>query len=110
MAYTILDCREITQPLVAIYTDRDEKSGFAQPIFGLLVYRDMDNKGSENLLVPATADDMTSTQTHNEPTRRDLILRLPRFVINSPELYQEACRTGEIDVWIDDEGIWRISE
>lgn len=94
--YTVIDFRPTSEPLVAIYSHRDG-SYSAAPIEGIATYRDLNDKGSENYLVPVSAFSLTSEQQHFFMSATSLVSGLPKWVVRDSELHNEAVLWSNVD-------------
>ena len=113
MSYVLTDYRESTLPLVAIFRfgHPDSYTYKAEPIIGIGVYRDMQARGSENLVVPVLAEDLTRRQAHVYSYRADVEEgHLPDFVAQDNSLYEAVlARGGMVHVQMNDAGLWVIA-
>lgn len=110
MSYVLTDYRESTLPLVAIFRfgHPDNYTYKAEPIIGIGVYRDMQARGSENLVVPVLAEDLTRRQAHVYEYRVDVEEgHLPDFVAQDNGLYEKVlARGGMVLVEMAEDGTW----
>ena len=89
MAYTAVDFKPMPDSqLVAIYqVPAGSRVFVAETVLGVAIYRNPDDRGCENVLVPMHAQDFTTLQSHYFSNRRLLNERLPCSLILDPQLF-----------------------
>ncbi|NRD25833.1 hypothetical protein [Frigoribacterium sp. VKM Ac-2836] len=100
MSYTVVEVTMSSdQYLVALYVE--DGLFEAERVLALATYRNPEEKGSPNVLVPIHADDLTMHQDHHALNRRILNQRLPQAVIHDRLLWDELDGHSSLIVSID---------
>lgn len=112
MSYTLVEISPVQGPVVALYSypsPEGPASWEARQVLAYGLYRNPDDKGSANFLVPLHDTDFLSEQDHDQSWGQ-VKKRLPTDVRADPELYALTVRTGSAWVSRDDDGVWTVDE
>ena len=93
MAYTVVELRMVDTPLVAIYKQLESQYE-ARTVVAIAIYRNPEDRGGENILVPLTASDFTSTQSHYALNRREVNTLLPAELVTDRDLCNAVADDG----------------
>ena len=80
--------------MTAIHAEPDGgHSAYRVQAIGL--YRDMEGRGGENVLVPLYTEDLQLSQSHYYLNRRELNARLPNTVVDDVHLFESVSLEGD---------------
>lgn len=97
MSYTPVEIEVVASPVLALFvSDRSPYAYEACPVYAFAIFRDLDDKGADNYVVPLIAESFTRYQEASAADSLELEERLPDRIISHQAWWDAGQLSGSV--------------